>query len=266
MIDRRQARSDSVGVFSRLRAAACHRGSGLMGLLLLLVAVGLALPALALTADRTIAVAGSVTALAGGGAGTPSPVPPARPAIIQQRIKFGAKRRAETVAYNHRHYGQATWRLKPKVIVLHYTAGGTEASTHATFNADTRNLGVLPGVVAQFIVNKHGRIYQQLPLTVRGRHTVGLNHVAIGIEFVQNSGPRPAWATNQIFRRKAQIHAGLRLVRWLAWRYHIKPRNIVGHGTANHSRYFKDFLHWRNTHVDWLARAVRHFRALLAKR
>jgi hypothetical protein len=53
-------------------------------------------------------------------------------------------------------------------------------------------------------------------------------------------------------------------VRWLAWRYQIKPTNIVGHGTANSSPYFKDLLHWRNTHVDWLASAVRHFRVLLA--
>jgi hypothetical protein len=249
----------------RCTRAARHRGGGPLGLLVLLIAVGLALPALALTAADTVAVAGSAKATAGG-AGTASPAPPARPAIIQQRITFGAQRRAETVAYNRRHYGQATWRLKPRVIVLHYTAGGTEASTHATFNADTPNMGVLPGVVAHFVVDRRGKIYQQLPLTVRGRHTVGLNYVAIGIEFVQSSGPRPAWATNQIFRRKAQIRAGLRLVRWLAWRYQIKPRNIVGHGTANNSPYFKDLLHWRNTHVDWLARAVRHFRALLAKR
>ena len=158
----------------------------------------------------------------------------------------------------------ATWRLTPRVIVLHYTAGGTEAGTHATFNADTPNMGVLPGVVAHFIIDQHGRIYQQLPLDVRGRHTVGLNYVAIGIEFVQSSGPNPAWSTSQIFHRTAQIDAGLRLVRWLAWRYHIAPRNIIGHGMANDSPYFKDLLHWQNTHVDWLAPAVHHFRALLA--
>ena len=98
---------------------------------------------------------------------------------------------------------------------------------------------------------------------MRARHTVGLNYVAIGIEFVQDSGPTPAWSTDQIFQRKVQVGAGLRLVRWLAFRYRIAQKNIIGHGMANNSPYFKDLLHWRNTHVDWLAPAVRHFRALL---
>jgi N-acetylmuramoyl-L-alanine amidase len=190
--------------------------------------------------------------------------PPPKPAIIRQLIPFGAHRRAETVAYNRRHYGQATWRLNPRVIVLHYTAGGTEAGAHATFAANTPNMGVLPGVVAHFVIDKNGKIYQQLSLGIRGRHTVGLNYVAIGIEFVQDAGPSSTWATNQIFARTAQIRAGLRLVRWLQWRYHIATRDVVGHATANRSRYFKDLLGWRNTHTDWNAAAVRRFHALLA--
>ncbi len=208
-----------------------------------------------------VGAGGTVQATSDGGA-TWRTAPP-KPAIIRQLIAFGAKRRAETVVYNRRHYGQATWRLTPKVIVLHYTDGGTEAGTHAAFNADRPDLGVLPGVVAHFVIDRNGRIYQQLPLNVRGRHTVGLNYVAIGVEFVQVGGPSPTWATNQIFHHKAQIGAGVRLVRWLQWRYEIKPGNIVGHDTANASPYFRDLLHWRNTHVDWLAPAVRRFRALL---
>jgi len=216
-----------------------------------------------LGAGRGWAAGGNGTILATRNGGATWRTAPPKPAIIRQLIAFGAKRRAETVVYNRRHYGQATWRLTPKVIVLHYTDGGTEAGTHATFNADRPDLGVLPGVVAHFVIDRNGRIYQQLPLNIRGRHTVGLNYVAVGIEFVQDGRPNPTWATNQIFHRKAQIGAGVRLVRWLLWRYEIKPGNIVGHGTANASPYYKDLLHWRNTHVDWLAPAVRRFRALL---
>jgi len=193
----------------------------------------------------------------------PAATVPPKPHIIQQLIAFGAKRRAQTVKYNRIHYGQATWRLKPKVIVLHYTAGGTEASTHALFNANQPNMGVLPGVVAHFIIDKNGKIYQQLALNIRGRHTVGLNQVSIGIEFVQKAGRSSAWAANQIIRRKPQIKAGLKLVRWLQWRYHIKVQNVTGHGIANKSPYFKDRLHWRNTHVDWLGPAVSRFRVML---
>ncbi|MGO8685280.1 MAG: N-acetylmuramoyl-L-alanine amidase [Thermoleophilia bacterium] len=223
----------------------------------------------AVLAAVTLVLAGALSAAPAGAAviapTQASALAPAKPAIIQQPIAFGARRRAETVAYNRRHYGQATWRLTPKVIVLHYTAGGSEASVHATFNADTPNMGVLPGTVAHFIIDKNGKIYQQLPLDVRGRHTVGLNYVAIGIEFVQDGGRSPTWATDQIFHRPAQINAGLRLVRWLQWRYHITTANVIGHGTANSSPYFKDLLHWRNTHVDWLAAAVKQFHTLLAR-
>jgi hypothetical protein len=220
----------------------------------------------------TDAGAGSVTAGApAAGATSPASLaPPAasqappKPAIISQLIPFGARRRAETVAYNRRHYGQATWRLTPKAIVLHYTAGGTEAGTHATFAADTPNMGVLPGVVAHFVIDRNGRIYQQLSLGIRGRHAVGLNHVAIGIEFVQDAGSGSTWATNQIFARRPQIAAGLRLVRWLQWRYNIATSNVIGHAMANHSPLFKDLLGWRNTHTDWNTAAVRRFHNLLA--
>jgi hypothetical protein len=196
-------------------------------------------------------------------AATAAAAPP-KPAIIADFITFGAKRRAETIAYNRRHAGQATVALTPRVIVLHYTAGGTAAGAHALFNADTPNVGELPGVVAHFVIAKNGAIYQELPLNVRGRHTIGLNQVAIGIEFVQDGGSGSAWATAQIFARHAQITAGLKLVRWLQWRYGIAARNVIGHGTANSSPYFKDLAGWRNTHTDWGAREIARFRALLA--
>lgn len=189
---------------------------------------------------------------------------PPKPAIIPDFITFGAKRRAETIAYNRRHSGQATVALTPRVIVLHYTAGGTAAGAHALFNADTPNVGELPGVVAHFVIAKNGAIYQELPLNMRGRHTIGLNQVAIGIEFVQDGGSGSAWATAQIFARRAQITAGLKLVRWLQWRYGVAARNVIGHGTADSSPFFKDLVGWRNTHTDWGAREIARFRALLA--
>jgi len=166
--------------------------------------------------------------------------------------------------YSRRHYGQDTWVLKPSVIVLHYTASATYAAAHATFASNARNLGELPGVASHFLIDKDGTIYQQVPLDVRTRHTIGLNYCAVGIEFVQEAGRAPAWAIDQIFARPAQLEAGLRLVAWLQAAYGIDARNVIGHAMANSSPLFKDLLGWRNTHVDWNAAAVARFKRALA--
>ena len=63
---------------------------------------------------------------------------PAKPAIVQKPIPFGATRRAETERYAERHYGLHTWKLAhPHVIVEHYTATTTFSSAWNTFAATT---------------------------------------------------------------------------------------------------------------------------------
>lgn len=189
----------------------------------------------------------------------PTPRPPAKPPIIWRPISFGADRRAQMAAYSQRHYGDSSTVLDPKVIVLHYTAGSTAESAWQTFQSNAPNVGELPGTVSHFIIDKDGRILQLIPLDLRGRHAIGLNHVAIGIEFVQEAGASDTWAVGQIFRRHAQIEAGLKLVRWLQYRFGIRTGDVVGHGTANDSRYFKDLKGWTNDHADWGPSAVRLF-------
>jgi N-acetyl-anhydromuramyl-L-alanine amidase AmpD len=153
--------------------------------------------------------------------------------------------------------------LEPEVVVLHYTCSSTYPGVHALFDSDTPNLNELPGVVAHFVVDKDGTIYQQLPLDKRGRHTVGLNHVAIGIEVVQEAGSGDADACGEIMSRKKQIRALVDLMRWLMYRYDIPLMNVVGHGTANASPYFKDLQGWSNSHVDWSSAQIKKFRELL---
>jgi hypothetical protein len=179
---------------------------------------------------------------------SPSPSPSiARPPIVRDYIPYGRVRRGQMAAYSQRHYGKRTWRLQPRVIVLHYT-----------------NLGELPGVAAHFVIGKRGTIYQLVPLYVRVRHAIGLNHRALAIEFVQEGGSGPGWADAQILARKPQMRAALRLVRYLQVRFAIKTRNVIGHAMANDSPYFRDLRGWRNDHTDWLAADVRRFRARLA--
>jgi N-acetyl-anhydromuramyl-L-alanine amidase AmpD len=194
----------------------------------------------------------------------------ARPPIVWAPIPYGKARKAEMAAYSLRHYGRRTWHLAPRVIVLHFTDGPSYASARATFAGDTPAPGPagsapeLPGTCAHFVIDQRGRIYQLVSLSVRCRHTIGLNHVAIGIEMVQDSHGRGGhWADVQILHRRRQLRSALRLVRYLQARFHIVPKNVVGHATANRNHYFRDREGWTNDHDDWVAPDVAAFKRLL---
>lgn len=186
-----------------------------------------------------------------------------QPAIIQSPIPYGATRRRQMAAYSKRHYGRSTWKLRPRVIVLHFTADNSYSATWNTFASDAANRGEKPGTCSHFVIEKNGRIHQLVPLNVRCRHTIGLNHVAIGIEMQQQTGPGAHWADQQILHRPRQVRAALRLVRWLQARYHIATADVIGHAMANQHRLFRDLRGWRNDHADWQAADVRAFRRRL---
>jgi N-acetylmuramoyl-L-alanine amidase len=194
-----------------------------------------------------------------------------RPDITVKYVPFGAQRKAQTAAYNKRHYHQDTWKLtNPKLVVLHHTSGADWQSAWNTFANNTAYTSIpghpeKPGVAAHFIVDKDGTIYQCLPLTVRGRHAIGTNWTAIGIEFVQEdiSGKDGHYLDRLILNRKKQITAGVRLVRYLQDRFGIRTGDVVGHATANKSRYFKEYTGIRNAAGDWFAPEVKAFHAKL---
>ncbi len=187
-----------------------------------------------------------------------------RPPIKQKYIVFGARRKAETAAYNKRHYHQDTYVLSdPHVIVLHFTDGAQWQSAWNTFNNDTKYMSTpglweYPGTSAHFIVDKDGTIIQCVPLDLRARHAIGMNWTAIGIEMVQEvpSGMSGHWADQQILDRPKQIDAVLKLVRYLQDRFHIKASNVIGHAMANSSPYFKDYTGARNATGDWVKQDV----------
>jgi N-acetylmuramoyl-L-alanine amidase len=242
------------------RESECHgRARGAVTTALAALALGLALAALTSPA---------VAKLGGGRLPAPRPAGPSaaelRPTIVRDLIPYGERRRAQMADYSQRHYGfRTSWLTDPKVVVLHFTAGGTYASAYWTFRANTPNKGELPGVSSHFVIDKDGTIYQLVPLTVRARHCIGLNHRSISIEFVQEAGAGSHWADQQILARRRQVDAGLRLVRYLMARYGIEKANVIGHAMANDSPFFKDLRGWRNTHNDWQAADVREFRSRL---
>jgi N-acetylmuramoyl-L-alanine amidase len=186
-----------------------------------------------------------------------------KPTIVWDPIPYGARRRSQMAGYAERHYGSHTARLvRPRQIVLHFSVSSTYGSVWNHFASNTPARGTTggperPGTCTHFVVDREGTIHQLVPLKYMCRHAVGLNDQSIGIEFVERRS-----AAN-VLRRRAQVEAGLRLVRWLQAEYRIGDADVIGHSMANRSRFFTDRQGWRNTHVDWSPAQTRSFRARL---
>jgi N-acetylmuramoyl-L-alanine amidase len=218
-------------------------------------------PAAAERHERAVLAAGRAAAAepASAAEGRAAAAPP-RPRIVWRRIPFGATRRAQTRAYAKRHYGTSTDRLRPKVIVEHYTVSSTFSSAWNTFasNAPDVELHERPGVCSHFIVDKDGTIYQLVSLRYICRHTVGLNDRAIGIEHVGSSDA-------EILGRPKQLRASLRLTRWLQARYGIRTKDVIGHSESVSSPYHHERVARlrTQTHGDWTHADMRRYRAKL---
>ena len=192
----------------------------------------------------------------------PSSEPP-RPRIVWRPIPYGPRRRAEMQAYALRHYGMDTWRLTdPRVIVEHYTAVSTFASTYNTFAADVPDVELheLPGLCAHYVIDRDGTIYQRVSTKIMCRHTVGLNWTAIGIEHVGLSDA-------QVLGDPAQLRSSLRLTRWLRCRYGIAVRNIIGHSESLSSPYHHERIARlrSQTHGDMGRGAMNVYRAKIRR-
>ncbi len=116
--------------------------------------------------------------------------------------------------------------IAPKVIILHYTSGGSAKGTRSYFDnvrieesrKDLAKAGRV-NVSAHFLVDRDGTIYRLQPETRFARHCIGMNHIAIGIE---NVGDEDKWPLTA-----AQVHADAALVRDLAHRFPIT--HLYGH-------------------------------------
>jgi beta-N-acetylhexosaminidase len=182
----------------------------------------------------------------------------ARPTIVQSPIPFGTRRKRQMKAYARRHYGLNTHLLKqPRVIVEHFTASDSFSSAFNTFASNARDseLGELPGVCAHFVIEADGTIHQLVDLRYMCRHTVGLNHRAIGIEHVGTSDA-------QVMGRSRELAASLRLTRWLMGEYAIEKRDVIGHAESLSSRFhYERVARLRTqTHGDFAPAAMRRYR------
>jgi beta-N-acetylhexosaminidase len=201
-----------------------------------------------------------------GGAASASPVAgPAikKPAIRKHLIPYPQRRRNEMAAYSKRHYGERTYVLSdPKVIVIHYAVAGSLGSIYNTFASDRPDpeFGELPNVCSQFAVGAKGGIVKFVPANIRCRHTVGLNHVSIGIEHV-------GFSDGDVLRRKRQFRASLRLTQFLRCRFGIGVKNVIGHNESLSSPFYEeldpDFQ--GQTHGDFKRSSMRVYRRALRR-
>lgn len=161
--------------------------------------------------------------------------------IIEKPINYSAERVALSLEYLKDHHGlnQKTPTIVPKMIVLHYTAGGTVESNFKYFNKthlenarNTLKKQSTLNVSSQYIIDRDGTIYQLMEPTQFARHTIGLNYCAIGVE---NIGSKKQPLTEK------QIEANAELVRYLTKKYKIEY--LIGHseyGVFRNSKLWKE--------------------------
>lgn len=164
-------------------------------------------------------------------------------------------------AYSKRHYGKREWRLrKPKTIVEHYAVASTIQQVIAAFvpNRPDPEFHETPNVCAHFVVSGQGRVVQLVPVGIRCRHTVGLNHVAIGIEHT-------GFSDGDVLNNPKQMAASIRLTKWLRCRYDIPLLDVIGHAESLGSRYHRELVPAmkNQTHGDFRHTSMRRYRKAL---
>ncbi|AKQ47080.1 N-acetylmuramoyl-L-alanine amidase [Rufibacter radiotolerans] len=147
--------------------------------------------------------------------------------ILDKPVVFDEERKKLSLEYLESRHGlqQAAPYITPRMVVLHWTGSQT-----AEQGFDTMNPALLPtrrqaiagasalNVAAQFLVDRDGTIFRQLPDTAFARHVIGLNYCAIGVE---NVGSDDAPLT------RAQLKANEALIRHLKKKYPIEY--VIGH-------------------------------------
>jgi len=148
--------------------------------------------------------------------------------IVDKPIVFNEERNQLTIQYLKDRYGleQDSPRIVPRMIVLHWTAIPTfEGSFDAFYNEKIPSWRKVVSkasglnVSSHFLVDQDGTIYSLMPETTMGRHVIGLNHCAIGIENVGGTKDTPL--------TKAQLKSNIWLVKYLAKKYTIEY--VIGH-------------------------------------
>ncbi len=150
------------------------------------------------------------------------------PIIIDRPITWNETRTQLSLDYLAQRHGliQETPVITPRMVVVHWTAIPTLEGSFRAFdpvelpssrpvlqNASALNVSV------PYLVDRDGTIYRLMPDTLLGRHCIGLNYMAIGIENVGDGRKHKL--------TKAQLQANLLLIKDICSRHDI--RYLIGH-------------------------------------
>jgi N-acetylmuramoyl-L-alanine amidase len=196
----------------------------------------------------------------------PPPIDAPLATIVDVPMKWSDERARLTLDYRKQHSDAAATNLDiaPRVIVLHYTAGGSAKGTRNYFDnvrieVARKELaaGGAVNVSSHYLVDRDGTIYRLQPETRFARHCIGLNHIAIGVE---NVGDEKQWPLTD-----AQVTANAALVRDLAARFPIT--HLLGHHEVmafkNHAYYAERDPKYANSKGDPGAKFMTKVRALV---
>ncbi|WP_143961024.1 N-acetylmuramoyl-L-alanine amidase [Litoribacter populi] len=138
-----------------------------------------------------------------------------------------------------------TVEIEPKMVVLHWTVVPTIEKTFDVFDPS-----VLPAardglqgasalnVSSQYLVDQDGTIFKLMPENHFARHTIGLNHCAVGIENI---------GSDEMPLTKAQEKANEQIIRYLKSKYDIT--HVIGH---HEYQLFKEHPYWKETDPGYL--------------
>lgn len=148
--------------------------------------------------------------------------------VIRDRpISFSEWRMQQTLEYVNKRYGvkQQTLEMLPVMVVSHYTAMDSLDVSFDYLNREEMESGRSllkkaggANIAVHYLVGKAGEIFRLMPENHIGRHVIGLNRHAIGIENVGHDA-------NSL--TLAQVEANALIIRRLVKKYPI--RYLIGH-------------------------------------
>jgi len=166
--------------------------------------------------------------------------------IIEKPIRYSKLRESLSLKYlKERHcLIQDKPTIKPKIIVLHYTDGGTIHSVYDYFNTekieDSRKFNKAQSelnVSSHYLIDRDGTVYHLVCDTLFARHIIGLNYCSIGVE---NIGSKSNPLTEK------QVIANVKLVKYLCSKYPIEY--LIGH--SEYSK-FRGTKFWKESNANY---------------
>ena len=147
--------------------------------------------------------------------------------IIEKPINYNQERIKLSLEYLKNRHGIVETQpiIIPKIIVFHFTDGGTIKSVFNYFDnikienaREFNKKQSLLNVSSHYLIDRDGSIYHLVADTLFARHTIGLNYCAIGIENIGS-------ASNPLTEK--QTIANANLIRYLNKKFHIEY--LIGH-------------------------------------